>query len=58
MSVVDAVSGTRLEPFVTAGITTRPGRTLLADRAADYLKAGPAEVRAETAPHVSAWRSG
>ncbi|MEO8561263.1 MAG: 3'-5' exonuclease [bacterium] len=46
MSGVDAVSGTRLEPFVTAGVSTRPERTLLADRAADYLKAGPADARA------------
>ena len=45
MSEVDAVSGTRLEPFVTAGVSTRPERTILADRAADYLKAGPADSR-------------
>ena len=45
MSEVDVVSGTRLEPFVTSGITTRPEQTLLADRAADYLKAGPADAR-------------
>ena len=45
MSEVDAVSGTRLEPFVTSGVSTRPERTLLADRAADYLKAGPADAR-------------
>lgn len=41
-SAVDPVSGTRLEPFATAGVSTRPGGSLLADRAADYLKAGPA----------------
>jgi DNA polymerase-3 subunit epsilon len=45
VSEVDVVSGTRLEPFVTSGITTRPEQTLLADRAADYLKAGPADAR-------------
>jgi DNA polymerase-3 subunit epsilon len=45
VSEVDAVSGTRLEAFVTPGVTTRPERTLLADRAADYLKAGPADAR-------------
>ena len=45
MSEVDAVSGTRLEPFATAGVSTRPGQTVLADRAADYLKAGPADAR-------------
>lgn len=40
---VDPVSGTRIEPFVTPGVTTRPQSTLLAERAADYLKAGPAD---------------
>jgi DNA polymerase-3 subunit epsilon len=39
---VDPVSGTRLEPFVTPGVSTRPEQTLLAERAADFLKAGPA----------------
>jgi DNA polymerase III subunit epsilon len=45
VSEVDRLSGTRLEPYATAGISTRPERTLLADRAADYLKAGPADAR-------------
>jgi DNA polymerase III subunit epsilon len=45
VSEVDPLSGTRLEPYATAGISTRPERTLLADRAADYLKAGPADAR-------------
>ena len=40
---VDPVSGTRLESFATPGISTRPGASLLAERAADYLKAGPAD---------------
>jgi DNA polymerase-3 subunit epsilon len=43
---VDPLSGTRLEPFITSGISTRPEQTLLADRAADYLRAGPADSRA------------
>lgn len=42
-SEVDPVSGTRLETFATPGVSTRPERSLLADRAADYLKAGPAD---------------
>jgi DNA polymerase III subunit epsilon len=45
VSEVDPRSGTRLEPYATAGISSRPERTLLADRAADYLKAGPADAR-------------
>lgn len=44
-SPVDPVSGTRLEPFVTAFVSTRAEQGLLADRAADYLKAGPADAR-------------
>jgi DNA polymerase III subunit epsilon len=43
---VDPVSGTRLEPFITAGVGTRPESTLLAERAADFLKAGPADSAA------------
>jgi DNA polymerase-3 subunit epsilon len=39
------VSGTRLEPFATPGVSTRPEQTLLVERAADYLKAGPADSR-------------
>ena len=42
-SAVDPVSGTRLEPFVTPGVSTRPESTLLAERAADFLRAGPAD---------------
>ena len=45
MSAVDPVSGTRLEPHAPSGIATRPERTLLAERAADYLRAGPADSR-------------
>ena len=45
MSEVDPMSGTRLEPFAPAGVSTHPERTLLADRAADYLRAGPADAR-------------
>ena len=45
MTEVDPVSGTRLEAYAPAGVSTRPERTLLADRAADYLKAGPADAR-------------
>ena len=45
VSEVDSMSGTRLEPYAPAGISTRPERTLLAERAADYLRAGPAESR-------------
>ena len=45
MSEIDPVSGTRLEPFAPAGVDTRPQRTLLAERAADYLRAGPADAR-------------
>jgi DNA polymerase-3 subunit epsilon len=41
---IDPLSGTRLEPFAPAGVSTRPERTLLADRAADYLRAGPADA--------------
>jgi DNA polymerase-3 subunit epsilon len=43
---VDPVSGTRLEPFATSGVSTRAEQGLLAERAADYLKAGPADARA------------
>jgi DNA polymerase-3 subunit epsilon len=42
---VDPASGTRLEPFAPAGVTTRPEQGLLAERAADYLKGGPADSR-------------
>jgi DNA polymerase-3 subunit epsilon len=40
------MSGTRLEPFAPAGVSTHPERTVLADRAADYLRGGPANARA------------
>jgi DNA polymerase-3 subunit epsilon len=45
MHVVDPMSGTRLEPFAPAGVTSRPEETLLVERAADYLRAGPADSR-------------
>ena len=46
MSDIDVMSGTRLESYAPAGITTVAERTLLTERAADYLKAGPADSRA------------
>ena len=46
MTHVDPMSGTRLEPYAPAGITSRPEQTLLVERAADYLRAGPADSRA------------
>jgi DNA polymerase-3 subunit epsilon len=45
MSEVDPVSGTRLEAYAPATVETRPERMLLAERAADYLRAGPADAR-------------
>jgi DNA polymerase-3 subunit epsilon len=39
---VDPMSGTRLELDAPAGVATRAETTLLVERAADYLKAGPA----------------
>jgi DNA polymerase III subunit epsilon len=45
VSEVDPVSGTRLESYAPATVQTRPERTLLAERAADYLRAGPADSR-------------
>ncbi len=42
-SAVDPVSGTRLEPFATPGVSTRPEQSPLAERAADFLKGGPAD---------------
>ena len=42
---VDPVSGTRLEPDAPAGIRTRAEATLLVERAADYLRGGPASSR-------------
>lgn len=46
MTHVDPMSGTRLEPHAPAGVEARPERMLLAERAADYLRAGPADARA------------
>jgi DNA polymerase III subunit epsilon len=46
VSDIDVMSGTRLEPFAPAGVTTHAERSLLAERAADYLKGGPASSRA------------
>jgi DNA polymerase-3 subunit epsilon len=45
VTTIDPVSGTRLEAFAPAGISTVAEWTLLADRAADYLKGGPADSR-------------
>jgi DNA polymerase-3 subunit epsilon len=45
VSDIDVMSGTRLEPTAPAGITTVAERTLLTERAADYLKGGPADSR-------------
>src|SRR6476661_405001 len=39
------MSGTRLEAYAPAGVSTVAERSLLADRAADYLKGGPADSR-------------
>ena len=45
MNDIDVMSGTRLEPDAPAGVSTVPERTVLAERAADYLKGGPADSR-------------
>src|SRR5712664_1280874 len=45
MSVVDPMSGTRLESFAPAGVSSRPEQSLPVTRAADYLRAGPADSR-------------
>ena len=45
MSAVDPVSGTRLELHAPSGVSSRPERMLLMERAADYLRAGPADSR-------------
>jgi DNA polymerase III subunit epsilon len=45
VSDVDVMSGTRLEPYAPAGVGTVAERTLLTERAADYLKGGPADSR-------------
>jgi DNA polymerase-3 subunit epsilon len=45
VSEVDPVSGTRLESYAPATVQTRPDRMLLAERASDYLRAGPADSR-------------
>ena len=44
-SAVDPLSGTRLEPFAPAAVTTRAAQGLLAERAADFLRAGPSDAR-------------
>jgi DNA polymerase-3 subunit epsilon len=45
LMAVDPMSGTRLEPDAPAGIAARPAETLLVERAADYLRSGPADSR-------------
>jgi DNA polymerase-3 subunit epsilon len=45
LMAVDPMSGTRLEPDAPAGIAARPPETLLVERAADYLRSGPADSR-------------
>ena len=45
MNDIDVMSGTRLEPYAPAGVGTVAERTLLTDRAADFLKGGPATSR-------------
>src|SRR2546430_4073752 len=45
MNAVHKVSGTRLYPDATEGITARAKETLLVERAADFLRAGPADSR-------------
>ncbi len=42
MIQVDPMSGTRLEPDAPAGVATKAQGSLLVERAADYLRAGPA----------------
>jgi len=39
------MSGTRLERYAPAGVTTVAERSLLTERAADFLKSGPADSR-------------
>ena len=46
MMAVDPMSGTQLELTVPAGMTTRPAATVLVERAATYLTAGPASSQA------------
>ena len=46
MSGVDPVSGTRLAMDEPSGISTKAESTLLIDRAADYLRGGPASSQA------------
>ena len=43
---VDPMSGTQLEFDVPAGVIARAEPTLLVERAADFLKAGPASSQA------------
>lgn len=46
MSTVDPVSGTKLAMDEPSGISTKAESTLLIDRAADYLRGGPASSQA------------
>ena len=46
MMQVDPVSGTRLEADAPAGVATKAQGSLLVERAADYLRAGPATSQA------------
>jgi len=45
VSDIDVMSGTRLERYAPAGVTTVAEQTLLTERAADFLKSGPADSR-------------
>lgn len=46
MRAIDPTSGTQLELYPPAGVSTRPESSLLVERAADFLKAGPATSQA------------
>ena len=43
---MDAMRGIHLEPIMPDGVTTRAEQTVLTERAADFLKGGPADSRA------------
>src|SRR5512141_1154901 len=45
-SMIDPMSGMQLELGVTSGVATKAESTVLVERAADYLKAGPASSQA------------
>lgn len=45
MPLIDPLSGTRREDASPNVVSTRPAESLLASRAADYLRAGPADSR-------------